>query len=93
MSLMHSTLKYYPMLLSRDGERAREYFDDAMQNLLLAEENRQANQYTLDEATVATDMAVFVRDRLARACGGAAVAVLRALALLLVQGEVVAPRQ
>ena len=70
----------------------QDYFDDAMQ-YLLADENRQANRYTLDEASVATDMAVFVRDRLAKLRDSSAVAALRALALLLVQGEVTAPRQ
>ena len=92
MSLMHSAHKYYPMLLSDDGVAIKDYFDDAMQ-CLLADENRQANRYTPDEASVATEMAVFVRDRLARLRDGGAVAVLRALALLLVQGEVTAPRQ
>ncbi|HIX41097.1 hypothetical protein [uncultured Desulfovibrio sp.] len=91
MSLMHSAQKYYPVLLS-DGMGMQDYFDDAMQ-YLLADENRQANRYTLDEASVATDMAVFVRDRLAKLRDSSAVAALRALALLLVQGEVTAPRQ
>lgn len=91
MSLMHSAQKYYPILLS-DGMAMQDYFDDAMQ-YLLADENRQANRYTLDEASVATDMAVFVRDRLAKLRDSSAVAALRALALLLVQGEVTAPRQ
>ena len=92
MSLMHSAQKYYPILLSDDGMAMKDYFDDAMQ-YLLADENRQANRYTLDEASVATDMAVFVRDRLAKLRDSSAVAALRALALLLVQGEVTAPRQ
>lgn len=92
MSLMHSAQKYYPLMLFDDGTTTQEYFDDAMQSLL-ADENRQANRYTLDEASVATDMAVFVRDRLARLYDGSAAAVLRALALLLVQREVAAPRQ
>ena len=48
MSLMHSAQKYYPVLLS-DGMGMQDYFDDAMQ-YLLADENRQANRYTLDEA-------------------------------------------
>ena len=91
MSLMHSTQKYYPILLS-DGMAIKDYFDDAMQ-YLLADENRKANRYTLDEASVATDMAVFVQDRLARLRDSSAVAALKALALLLVQGEVTAPRQ
>lgn len=92
MSLTHSAQNYYPILLSDDGMAMKDYFDDAMQ-YLLADENRQANRYTPDEASVATDMAVFVRDRLARLRDGGAVAVLKALALLLVQGEVSAPRQ
>lgn len=92
MSLMHSAQNYSPLLLSEDGIAMKEYFDEAMQ-CLLAGKNKQTNSSTLDDASVATDMAVFVRERLAKLRGRSAVAVSRALALLLVQEEVAAPRQ
>lgn len=92
MTLTHSAHNFYPLLPSEDGMAMQEYFDDAMQ-YLLADENRQANRYTPDEASVATDMAVFVRDHPATLGDSGAVALLGALALLLVQGEVTAPRQ
>ena len=70
----------------------KECFENAMR-CLLVDEGKQSNRYMLSEASVATDMAVFVRGRLAGLRGGSAVAVLRDLALFLVQGEASAPRQ
>ena len=92
MSVMHSARNCYPLPSSEDGMTVKECFEDAMQ-CLLADEGKQPHRYMLSEASVATDMAMFVRGRLAGLRGGSAVAVLRDLALFLVRREVSEPRQ